>query len=105
MLQETMKAITDAESQADEIVRKAKEEADYKIAAAKKEAAGMIAAAGADAKDGVKNAEAEQKAEEDKLTVKAIDLATAEAGRLKEKAAQQEKAVIDMIIAELTRQA
>ena len=53
----------------------------------------------------MKNAEAEQKAEEDKLTVKAIDLATAEAGRLKEKAAQQEKAVIDMIIAELTRQA
>ena len=29
MLQETMKKITDAESEADEIIRKAKEEADY----------------------------------------------------------------------------
>lgn len=46
MLQETMKKITDAESEADEIIRKAKEEADYTVAAAKKEAADMIAAAG-----------------------------------------------------------
>ena len=37
MLQETMKKITDAESEADEIIRKAKEEADYTVAAAKKE--------------------------------------------------------------------
>ena len=36
MLQETMKKITDAESEADEIIRKAKEEADYTVAAAKK---------------------------------------------------------------------
>ena len=41
MLQETMKKITDAESEADEIIRKAKEEADYTVAAAKKEAADM----------------------------------------------------------------
>ena len=34
MLQETMKKITDAESEADEIIRKAKEEADYTVAAA-----------------------------------------------------------------------
>ena len=30
-LQETMKKITDAESEADEIIRKAKEEADYTV--------------------------------------------------------------------------
>ena len=44
MLQETMKKITDAESEADEIIRKAKEEADYTVAAAKNEAADMITA-------------------------------------------------------------
>ena len=101
MLQETMKTITDAEAQADELVKKARLEADEKISAAKKEAADMIAAAGAKDKDSVSDAESRNKAEEEKLTVKALDLATAQAGRLKEKASSMEDAAIDMIIAEL----
>ena len=101
MLQETMKTITDAEAKADEIIRKAKEEADYTIAAAKKEAADMIAAAGTASRESMKNAESAQRSEEEKLTVKAMDVATAEIGRLKEKAASMEKDVTSMIIAEL----
>lgn len=101
MLQETMKTITDAEAQADELVKKARLEADERISAAKKKAADMIAAAGAKDKDRVSDAESRNKAEEEKLTVKALDRATAQAGRLKEKAASMEDAAIDMIIAEL----
>lgn len=101
MLQETMKTITDAEAQADELVKKARLEADERISAAKKKAADMIAAAGAKDKDRVSDAESRNKAEEEKLTVKALDLATAQAGRLKEKASSMEDAAIDMIIAEL----
>ena len=51
MLQETMKKITDAESEADEIIRKAKEEADYTVAAAKKAAASSGTAYVAKAED------------------------------------------------------
>lgn len=101
MLQETMRTITDAEAQADEIVRKAKEEADYMIAAAKKEAGDMIQAAGAKEKESILEAETRNSEEEEKLTVKALDIATAEAGRLREKAVQMENEAVDMIIAEL----
>ena len=101
MLQETMKKITDAESEADEIIRKAKEEADYTVAAAKKEAADMIADAGVSAKESMKNAEGNRKSEEEKLTVKAMDIATAEIGHLRERAESMESEVTSMIIAEL----
>ena len=70
-----MKKITDAESEADEIIRKAKEEADYTVAAAKKEAADMIAAAGSASRESMKSAEGAGKSEEEKLTVKAMDIA------------------------------
>ena len=93
MLQETMKKITDAESEADEIIRKAKEEADYTVAAAKKEAADMIAAAGSASRAG--------RSEEEKLTVKAMDIATAEIAHLRERASSMEGEVTSMIIAEL----
>ena len=101
MLQETMNTITDAESQAEEIVRKAREEADYTVAAAKKEAADMIAAAGVSAKESMKNAEGKRRSEEEKLTVKAMDVATAEIGHLRERAESMEKQVTSMIISEL----
>ena len=101
MLQETMNAITEVESQAQDIVRKAREEADYTVAAARKEAADMIAAAGASAKESMKNAEGNRKSEEEKLTVKAMDIATAEIGHLRERAESMESEVTSMIIAEL----
>ena len=101
MLQETMKTITDAEAQAAEIVRKAREDADYTVAAARKEAADMIAAAGASAKESMKNAEGNRRTEEEKLTVKAMDVATAEIGHLRERAASMEGEVTSMIISEL----
>ena len=100
MLQETMKKITDAESEADEIIRKAKEEADYTVAAAKKEAADMIAAAGSASRESMKSAEGAGRSEE-KLTVKAMDIATAEIAHLRERAASMEGEVTSMIIAEL----
>ena len=100
MLQETMKTITDAEAQAAEIVRKAREEADYTVAAARKEATDMIAAAGASAKESMKNAEGNRRTEE-KLTVKAMDVATAEIGHLRDRATSMESEVTSMIISEL----
>lgn len=101
MLQETMNAITEVESQAQDIVRKAREEADYTVAAAKKEAADMIADAGVSAKESMKNAEGNRKSEEEKLKVKAMDIATAEIGHLRERAESMESEVTSMIIAEL----
>ena len=100
MLQETMKKITDAESEADEIIRKAKEEADYTVAAAKNEAADMIAAAGSASRESMKSAEGAGRSEEE-LTVKAMDIATAEIAHLRERAASMEGEVTSMIIAEL----
>lgn len=101
MLQETMKTITDAEAQAAEIVRKAREEADYTVAAARKEATDMIAAAGASAKESMKNAEGNRRTEEEKLTVKAMDVAMAEIGHLRDRATSMESEVTSMIISEL----
>ncbi len=101
MLQETMKKITDAESEADEIIRKAKEEADYTVAAAKKEAADMIAAAGSASRESMKSAEGAGRSEEEELTVKAMDIATAEIAHLRERASSMEGEVTSMIIAEL----
>lgn len=101
MLQDTMKKITDAESEADEIIRKAKEEADYTVAAAKKEAADMIAAAGSASRESMKSAEGAGRSEEEKLTVKAMDIATAEIAHLRERAASMEGEVTSMIITEL----
>ncbi len=101
MLQETMNKITDVESEADEIIRKAKEEADYTVAAAKKEAADMIAATVTASKESMKSAEGARRSEEEKLTVKAMDIATAEIGHLRERAAAMEEEVTTMIISEL----
>ena len=96
-----MKTITDAEAQAAEIVRKAREEADYTVAAARKEATDMIAAAGASAKESMKNAEGKRRTEEEKLTVKVMDVATAEIGHLRDRATSMESEVTSMIISEL----
>ncbi len=61
----------------------------------------MIAAAGSASRESMKNAEGAGRSEEEKLTVKAMDIATAEIAHLRERAASMEGEVTSMIIAEL----
>ncbi len=84
-----------------EIVRKAREEADYTVAAARKEATDMIAAAGASAKESMKTLRETAGQRRKKLTVKAMDVATAEIGHLRDRATSMESEVTSMIISEL----
>ncbi|MFR5027555.1 MAG: hypothetical protein ACLTDF_01030 [Coprococcus sp.] len=49
----------------------------------------------------MKNAEGNRRTEEEKLTVKAMDVATAEIGHLRDRATSMESEVTSMIISEL----
>lgn len=101
MLRETMDTINEAESKAEEIERKAREEADFVIAEAKKKAEDIEEAARVKARYEQKQLEEELKLEDEKMSVKAADLAVAEAGHLRDKAARLEDESIEMIISEL----
>lgn len=97
-----MKAVTDAEAQADEIVKKAGEEAEAIAASAKKEAADIVSAAAMKAKDDMKAAEEAQRENEKELSAKALDEAAAEGARLRRTAAERWDEVTDRLINYIT---
>ncbi len=101
MLQETMQTVQDAEAKADGIIKKAREDGADMVAQAKVRAEEILRQAGDASRSDLKSAEAAQKENEEKMTKKALKDADTEIGSLKKKAADKEKAVVDMVINEL----
>lgn len=101
MLQETMKTVEAAETQAEDMLKKARVEADAIVAKAKQDAEKIIADAGAKTRADMKTARESIKAEEDTMTEEALKSANDEIAGLRENARKKQQEAADLIIREL----